>query len=278
MPRNFKPLAALLALTLSACATAQAPEATTQAPPEPEPVIQPEIATGWTAKDPVEAKEFMIAAANPLAAKAGYDMLKRGGAAIDAAIAAQAVLTLVEPQSSGIGGGGFMLYWDNESRRLTSWDGRETAPAAATPDRFLDDTGKPRKFYDAVVGGLSVGVPGVLRMLEKVHQREGRLKWAELFEPAIKLAEEGFAVSPRLHDLLANEKHLRAIPAARAYFYGADGEPPAVGTVLRNPELADTFRTIAKEGADSFYEGPLARRHCRGSQWRKTQPRRSVIV
>lgn len=128
MPRNFKPLAALLALTLSACATAQAPEATTQAPPEPEPVIQPEIATGWTAKDPVEAKEFMIAAANPLAAKAGYDMLKRGGAAIDAAIAAQAVLTLVEPQSSGIGGGGFMLYWDNESRRLTSWDGRETAP------------------------------------------------------------------------------------------------------------------------------------------------------
>lgn len=152
-----------------------------------------------------------------------------------------------------------MLYWDNESRRLTSWDGRETAPAAATPTRFLDDSGKPRSFYDAVVGGLSVGVPGVLRMLEEVHQREGRLTWAELFEPAIRLAEDGFAVSPRLHELLANEEHLRTMPAARAYFYGDDGEAPPVGAVLRNPELAVTFRTIAEGGADVFYEGPLAR-------------------
>ncbi|WP_404380975.1 gamma-glutamyltransferase [Caenispirillum salinarum] len=259
MPRHFKPLAALFALTLAACATPEAPPpAALQAPP-PEPAAQPEIATGWTAKDPVRATEFMIAAANPQAAKAGFDMLKRGGAAIDAAIAAQAVLTLVEPQSSGIGGGAFLLYFDDETRRLTSWDGRETAPAAATPDRFLNDAGDPRGFYDAVVGGMSVGVPGVLRMLEAVHAREGRLAWAELFEPAIKLAEGGFAVSPRLHQMLAAEEHLPKMAAASAYFYGEDGKAPPVGTVLRNPELAATLRAIAEGGADAFYEGPLAR-------------------
>jgi gamma-glutamyltranspeptidase/glutathione hydrolase len=258
MPRHFKPLAALLALTLTACATAEPPPAaTTQAPPDP--VAQPEIATGWTAKAPARAKEFMIAAANPLAAQAGYEMLKRGGAAIDAAIAAQAVLTLVEPQSSGIGGGAFMLYWDDESRRLTSWDGRETAPASASPTRFLGENGKPRAFYDAVVGGLSVGVPGVLRMLEDAHTREGRLKWSELFAPAIKLAEDGFEVSPRLHALLADDDHLRKMPAARAYFYDEKGRAVPAGTKLRNPDLAATFRTIAKGGADAFYEGPLAR-------------------
>lgn len=272
MSRPIRPLAALLVLALAACATPadQPPEAAATAGSAPTPAeavvtdaaeaaAQPEIATGWEAKPPAVASKFMISAANPLAARAGYEMLKKGGAAIDAAIATQAVLTLVEPQSSGIGGGAFMLYWDADTRRLTSWDGRETAPAAATPDRFLDESGRPRAFYDAVVGGISVGVPGVLRMLEEAHEREGRLPWASLFEPAIRLAEDGFAVSPRLHQLLAEDEHLRKMPAAKAYFYGDDDAPPAVGERLRNPELAETFRLIAKGGADAFYKGPLAR-------------------
>lgn len=257
MRKPMKPLALTLAVAaLGACATPPPP-------PPPPPVVEeraaPEIATGWEAKAPAVAQDFMISAANPLAAKAGYDMLKRGGAAIDAAIATQAVLTLVEPQSSGIGGGAFMLYWDKDTRRLTSWDGRETAPAAASAERFMAAGDRPMDFYDAVVGGLSVGVPGVLRMLEEAHAREGRLPWADLFQPAIELAESGFAVSPRLHALLAEDEHLRKMPAARAYFYGEDGEPPRVGSLLRNPDLAATFRVIAEGGADAFYEGPLAR-------------------
>ncbi|MCA1941723.1 MAG: gamma-glutamyltransferase [Caenispirillum bisanense] len=272
MSRPIKPLAALLVLAMTACATPaeQPPEATAAAEAAATPAetvttaagdarATPEIATGWEAKPPAVAQKFMISAAHPLAARAGYEMLKKGGAAIDAAIATQAVLTLVEPQSSGIGGGAFMLYWDGDTRRLTSWDGRETAPAAATPERFLGPDGKPLAFYDAVVGGISVGVPGVLRMLEEAHEREGRLPWASLFDPAIKLAEEGFTVTPRLHQLLAEDEHLRKMPAAKAYFYGDDDQPPAVGERLRNPELAATFRTIARGGADAFYQGALAR-------------------
>lgn len=256
MRMSFKPLAVVLTtLAVAGCAT----------PPPPPPVVveerraAPEVATGWEARAPVRARDFMIAAANPHAARAGHDMLKQGGAAIDAAIAAQAVLTLVEPQSSGIGGGAFLLYWDADSRRITSWDGRETAPAAATEARFMAGRDTPMGFYDAAVGGLSVGVPGVLRMLEAVHAREGRLPWARLFAPAIELAESGFAVSPRLHAMLKADEHLHAMPAAAAYFYGEDKAPPPVGTVLRNPELAATFRAIATGGADAFYKGPLAR-------------------
>lgn len=285
MSRPIKPLAVALALLLAACAgTGEAPPETAAAPDAaatpaeapsasagatatagaatvaagPDLQAQPEAATGWQAKPPGVAQKYMVAAAHPLAAQAGQAMLKRGGAAIDAAIATQAVLTLVEPQSSGIGGGAFLLHWDSDSRRLSAWDGRETAPAAARPERFLDADGKPLPFNDAVVGGLSVGVPGVLRMLEAVHKREGRLPWATLFEPAIKLAEDGFAVTPRLHQLLAEDQDLRKMPAAAAYFYGDDGEPPAVGETLRNPALAATFRTIARGGADAFYRGPLA--------------------
>jgi hypothetical protein len=152
------------------------------------------------AREATVAREFMVAAAHPLAAQAGYDTLARGGSAVDAAIAVQMVLGLVEPESSGVGGGAFLLHWSEKERLLRSYDGRETAPAAARRDRFMRN-GKPMAFMDAVVGGRSVGVPGVLRMLELAHRRHGRLPWADLFQPAIALAEHGFPLSPRLHPL-----------------------------------------------------------------------------
>src|SRR5262245_897147 len=161
------------------------------------------------ARPPVHAAHRMVVAANPLAAQAGLDVLGQGGNAVDAAIAVQMVLTLVEPQSSGIGGGGFLLYFDGKSHSLAAYDGRETAPAVATPGMFLHPDGTPMEFDEAVVGGLSVGVPGALRMLELAHREHGRLPWTQLFSPAIKLAEEGFPVSPRLHDLLADDEHLK---------------------------------------------------------------------
>jgi gamma-glutamyltranspeptidase/glutathione hydrolase len=197
----------------------------------------------------------MAAAANPLAAEAGREILRAGGSAVDAAIAMQMVLTLVEPQSSGIGGGAFLLHFDG--KRVQAFDGRETAPMAAD-ENLLMAGGKPMAFYDAVVGGRSVGTPGVLRMLEAAHRQHGRLQWARLFAPAIRLADGGFPVSPRLHALLEDEKHLARDPAARAYFYDADGTPKPVGTVLRNPPLAATLRAIADGGADAFYRGGIA--------------------
>ncbi|MGE5336523.1 MAG: gamma-glutamyltransferase, partial [Gemmatimonadota bacterium] len=231
-------------LLLAACATpvdlAVAPEAVSGFH------LEPSTAT---------AVRHMAAAANPLAAQAGREILRAGGAAIDAAIAMQMVLNLVEPQSSGIGGGAFLMYWDG--KRVQAFDGRETAPMAADENLFMSN-GKPMAFYDAVVGGRSVGTPGVLRMLESVHEQHGRLPWARLFEPAIRLAEGGFAVSPLLNRQLASEKYLGGNPAARAYFYNADGTPKRVGTILRNPEFAQTLRTIALQGADAFYKGPIA--------------------
>ncbi len=210
-------------------------------------------------KHPAIARHDMVVAANPLAAAAGRDMLRAGGSAIDAAIATQLVLNLVEPQSSGIGGGAFVLYWSNAAQRVESFDGRETAPAAARPDRFLEPDGKPIPFMTAVIGGKSVGVPGTLRVLALAHAKHGRLPWATLFEPAIHLAEGGFAISPRLHDMLAAESHLAATEPARSYFYDNDGKPKPVGTRLRNPELARVLRGIAKEGPDFFYKGKVAR-------------------
>ncbi|MEC9347294.1 MAG: gamma-glutamyltransferase [Pseudomonadota bacterium] len=199
-----------------------------------------------------------IAAAHPLAAEAGMSVLRQGGSAVDAAIAVQAVLTLVEPQSSGIGGGAFMLFRDAASGRIEAWDGRETAPAAATGSLFLDDDGKPLGFFEAVVGGRAVGVPGVLRMLADAHAAHGRLPWAELFTSAIHLAETGFRVSQRLHFLLERDRHLASQPAAAAYFYDADGAAWPVGHRLRNPALAATLRQIAADGADALHSGPLA--------------------
>ena len=218
----------------------------------------PELPSGWTAKQPITTRHDMVAAANPLAVAAGHQILHQGGNAVDAAIAAQMVLNLVEPQSSGIGGGAFMLFHRGRDGSLTAFDGRETAPAAATPDRFLDSEGKPLKFYDAVVGGRSVGVPGTLRMLELAHRRFGKLPWASLFMPAIALAEQGFAVSPRLHGAIAGEQYL-AQQRARAYFYNPDGTPLTVGQTLRNPAFAATLKRIAAEGANALYQGEIAR-------------------
>lgn len=232
-------------------AAATAASAQTMAP-------APEAATGRTAKTLGTAQRHMAAAANPLAAAAGREILRAGGSATDAAITIQLVLNLVEPQSSGIGGGAFFVHWDEAGRRLTTLDGRETAPKAARPERFLGGDGKPMKFVDAVVGGRSVGVPGTVRLLEEAHKRWGKLPWAELFAPAIKLAEEGFAISPRLAGLLALEKNLGKDATAAAYFYEPDGKPKPVGTILKNPAFAATLRAIAGRGADAFYEGAIA--------------------
>ena len=200
----------------------------------------------------------MVAAANPLAVKAGMAMLEKGGNAVDAAIAVQMVLNLVEPQSSGIGGGAFLLHYSKDGK-ISAFDGREVAPAADTPALFLDAQGRPLKFYDAVIGGRSVGVPGTLRMLEAVHRKYGKLPWATLFGPAIALCEQGFPVSPRLHALLLRDKFLPLHEKAKAYFYHADGSPRDVGEKLSNPELAGVFREIAKGGANAFYKGKIAR-------------------
>ena len=226
--------------------------------PAPAQHSQPEPATGLQPKATAHARHFMVAAANPLAVDAGVQTLRSGGSAVDAAIAVQMVLGLVEPQSSGIGGGAFLLHWARAEKRVRSYDGRETAPAAARPDRFLDASGKPLAPAEAIANGRAVGVPGVLRMLEAAHRRHGRIAWAKLFDPAIRLAEQGFPMSSRLHQLLEEEKILRGDPAARALYYGSDGQPRPVGTPVVNREYAATLRTIAAHGADAFYSGAIA--------------------
>ncbi|HYF53660.1 MAG TPA: gamma-glutamyltransferase, partial [Salinarimonas sp.] len=218
----------------------------------------PEIATGRSARTAGTAARYMVAAANPLAAAAGREILARGGSAVDAAIAVQLVLNLVEPQSSGIGGGAFLLHYDRARHDLVTLDGRETAPAAATPERFLGPDGKPMPFAQAVVGGRSVGVPGTLKLMEEAHRRWGRLPWADAFAPAIRLAEEGFAISPRLAGQLAAEKALPADPRARAYFYREDGTAKPAGERLANPAFARTLKALAAGGGASFYEGEIA--------------------
>jgi len=217
----------------------------------------PEIATDTAEKSLATAEHHMVSAANPYAAEAGREILRAGGSAVDAAIATQLVLNLVEPQSSGIGGGAFLLYWDAAAKELKAYDGRETAPASAGPDRFLVD-GQPMPFNEAVRSGLSIGVPGIVRLLEMVHQRHGKLPWARLFEPAIRLAESGFDVSPRLYLLLRWQGPASFVPAARRYFFTETGSAWPIGFTLKNPEFADTLRRIAAEGASGFYEGPVA--------------------
>ena len=234
------------ALALAACHTA-----VTEQPPAPE------LGSGYrTDLSTRHAERHMAAAANPLAAEAGREMLRQGGSAIDAAIAMQAVLTLVEPQSSGIGGGAFIMLWDGQ--KVHAYDGRETAPAGATERLFLKADGTPMAFTDAQMGGRSVGTPGVLRALEMAHKKSGHLQWAKLFEPAIRLAEQGFAISPRLHSLIAADRFIAQSPEMAAYFLNADGSPKATGTLLKNPALASGFKRIAKEGPDALYHGPSA--------------------
>ncbi|MGE0769760.1 MAG: gamma-glutamyltransferase [Hyphomicrobiaceae bacterium] len=199
----------------------------------------------------------MVAAANPLAAEAGRDILRRGGSAVDAAIAVQLVLGLVEPQSSGLGGGAFLLHWDATTGRTTSFDGRETAPSAARPDRFIAN-GQPMSFGAAVKSPLSIGVPGTMRLLEHVHRLHGKLPWADLFRAAISLAEAGFPVSARLHGLLSSAAPASFAGKARAFFFDAADKPWPAGTRLANPDYARTLRRLAMQGADAFYTGAIA--------------------
>ena len=217
----------------------------------------PEGGSAYVEKFGTFSKKFMISAANPLATEAGYQILKSGGTAVDAAIATQMVLTLVEPQSSGIGGGAFLLHFDGDV--VKAFDGRETAPASANEKLFQRTDGTPMPFYEGVVGGRSTGVPGVLRMLELAHKQYGRLPWATLFAPAITLAEEGFPVSARLNALLQTDKYLKSDALAAAYFYDKKGVARPIGYILKNPALARTLRVIAAGGADAFYGGDIAR-------------------
>jgi gamma-glutamyltranspeptidase / glutathione hydrolase len=225
---------------------------------------QPEAGSGFDYQNGIYLPHEAVAAANPWAAQAGARILAAGGNAVDAAVAVQLVLGVVEPQSSGLGGGGFLVLWDGHTVR--TWDGRETAPAAADGRLFAAPGGGWLSRSQAIQSGLSVGVPGVLRMLEDVHRAEGRLPWAQLFAPAIALAEQGFPVSPRLQGLLAQSEVLRANAAARAFYYqpAAPGASPAslkpwpVGTVLHNPALAEVMRRVAAEGSAAFYGGPVA--------------------
>lgn len=250
--RHAFPALAATAL-LAACASSPS-SFTYQAPAS---AMQPEGASGFTPKPGWATKKFAVAAANPLATDAGYQILKAGGSAVDAAIAVQMVLTLVEPQSSGIGGGAFLLHYNGKT--VEAFDGRETAPAAADEKLFLGADGKPMAFYDGVVGGRSVGTPGTVRMLEMAHRQYGKLPWAQLFAPAIQLAEQGFRVSPRLNTLLKDEKYLAKNDAmAAAYFYKPDGTPVDTGSVLRNPALADVLRQIAAGGSKALLEGKVA--------------------
>lgn len=234
-----------LGLLLAACSTS--------GPATPPP---PEAASGITAKPGWTYQRQAVAAANPLATEAGVQMLRAGGSAVDAAVAVQMVLTLVEPQSSGIGGGAFLMHFDG--KKVQAFDGRETAPAAADERLFLGADGKPMPFMQAVVGGRSVGVPGTVAMLALAHRQHGKLPWAQLFEPAIQLAERGFPVSPRLNTLLAAETALKADPVALAYFYQANGLPHPVGHQLKNPELAAVLRAIAAAGPAALSQGPVA--------------------
>ena len=205
---------------------------------------------------------YMVASASPYASEAGAEILHAGGSAVDAAIAVQAVLSLVEPESSGLAGGAFMLHYERRSRSLDAWDGRETAPMKATPELFLGDDGKPMDFLPAMVSGRSVGTPGVVKMMWAAHREHGTLDWAQLFEPAIRLAEEGFAVPPKLAQAIARDPVLAQMPVAQDYFYRLEEDgtrrPLGEGEILKNPAYAATLKIIAEKGWRGFYEGEVA--------------------
>lgn len=222
---------------------------------------EPEAATGLIVKKAVTGSKFMVVAANPYASEAGFNTLAQGGSAVDAAIAVQLILALVEPQSSGVGGGTFMLYWDNQKKKMTTFDGRETAPSMATSHLFTDKKGKALRWIDAVVGGRSVGVPGLMATLKKAHEKYGKLPWASLFKPAILLAEKGFVVSPRLEKLLGMNFNpgLHSLPEINQYFF-PNGKSVKAGDILVNKKLANVYKSIAKEGIDVFYKGWIAKK------------------
>ena len=206
-----------------------------------------------------ETKNILVSTANPLASQAGRDILLGGGNAIDAAVAVQLVLNLVEPQSSGLGGGGFLLYFDNKNKNLIFYDGRETAPSKIKKEHFLDKNGQPLSFYDAAVGGLAVGVPGLVSMLELVHKEYGMMKWESLFKPAINLSLEGFPISSRLHNQIKKDNYLHLIPNTSKYFYENTNIPKKVGDILKNKEFAETLKIISVGRSKAFYQGNLAK-------------------
>ena len=262
----------------SACVLMWALLASAAAPAQS--LLQPEIATGFTPKADVVTQHFAVATANPFATLAGHDMLKAGGSAVDAAIAAQMVLGLVEPQSSGLGGGALMLHsvmTAGGAPRIQAFDGRETAPAAASEDMLLNAQGQPLAFYEAVVGGRAVGTPGVLHMLARAHAQHGKLPWGQLFQPAIALATQGFPVGPRLHAQLKADPYLRLDPVARDYFYQANGEPFPIGFVRRNPKLATLLQDIANQGVQAFYSGGTAQAMVQKVRRHPTNPGRLAL-
>ena len=240
-----KMLAAWAAVALSACATVPAPQSQSQ--PQTQPVS--------AAKE-----EAFVIAANPLAAQAGYDVLKRGGSAVDAAIAVQAMLSLVEPQSSGIGGGAFLNYYDASTGKVSIYDGREVAPAQATPSMFLRPDSSTLPFGEAVLSGRATGVPGVVRMLAVAHEERGRLPWSSLFGNAERTARDGFTVSPRLARLVRGRFPQNSAPDTVAYFTKTDGGLIAAGDRLRNPAYADFMRRLADQGPAALYSGSTAAR------------------
>jgi gamma-glutamyltranspeptidase/glutathione hydrolase len=262
---------ALLAGAALLAACAAAPSNFSYSPP-----LLPEGASGSTEKPGWATHTFAVAAANPLATDAGYQVLKAGGSAVDAAIAVQMVLALVEPESSGIGGGAFLLHYNGKD--VEAFDGRETAPAAADEKLFLGTDGKPLAFYDAVVGGRAVGVPGTVRMLEMAHRQYGRLPWAKLFEPAIVLAEGGFKVSSLLNKSIRSDARIKKDPVAAAYFFKPDGDARDVGFTLRNPELGAMLRRIAAEGSKAFYEGEIAQAIVDKVQKHPTNPGKMTLA
>jgi gamma-glutamyltranspeptidase/glutathione hydrolase len=217
-------------------------------------------ATAPAPQSPAPSGEAFVIAANPLAAEAGMNVLRHGGSAVDAAIAVQAMLSLVEPQSSGLGGGAFLHYYDAARRSVTVYDGREVAPAGATADMFLDDNGAPLPYGQAVLSGRATGVPGAVKMLALAHRERGRLPWNSLFADAERTASNGFIVSPRLARLVAADTPEITAPDARAYFTKPDGNLVVAGDRLRNPAYAEFLRRLAAEGPDALYRGPTAAR------------------
>ena len=200
----------------------------------------------------------MVVTANPLATEAGLKVLREGGSAIDAAVAVQAVLGLVEPQSSGLGGGSFMVYYDARSKKVTAYDGRETAPAGATADMFLGADGKPMSFVTALLSGRATGVPGAVAMLALAHKDHGQRPWSTLFSDAERLADEGFIVSPRLAGMISGPFPQATTADSKRYFTKADGARIVAGDRLKNPAYAATVRRLAAEGPSALYEGPIA--------------------
>lgn len=245
-------IALVAACLIPACSAPGSPPVTTPANPP----VESEGASGFVSRAPWQGQRLAVATAHPLASAAGVHILRSGGSAVDAAIAAQMVLTLVEPQSSGIGGGAFLLHFNGTT--VEAFDGRESAPAAVDERLFLAPNGRPLSFSQAVAGGRAVGIPGAVVMLEMVHRRYGKLPWESLFEPAITLARNGFAISHRLHTLLASETLLRHDPVAGAYFFDPQGQPWRVGHLLKNPELAEMFELIARHGSRALMDGEVA--------------------